>query len=470
MFQEGPETWPFVLPLSTTLLIAGFICAAALHGNVILCAYAALCMYALIGPKQAIKALSLNYIMIFLSPAFHPLPVETALLRWVVLFVAGLRVIPAISWRSLRMIAPLLIFSAMVAVLSWWKSPSFEISFWKITAFAFSTATVLVAFNALDRFDLDELKTWFLAMTAVVVLLSLPTLAIPKIGFLLNGEGFQGIFLHPQAMGVFLAPVAAYMGACLLLRSCPQTPITWGIWVTVMVLMVLTRARTALLAFFLSLGVTMVASLFSSRKTSLRPAPVRALVAAAIVSAVFATAVLASPSLSKSVKGFLLKGEKGSIKAAFYHSRGTGISSYWHRFLQAPFTGHGFGIDATQQSQTNVSSFLGIPVTSSTEFGFLPAAFMEQVGVLGAVFLAPFVLSLLKGARRQVDIGLVAMFFACLFVNVGEAVFFSTGHLGGYLWLLIGLSTASGWDAPTAEGSTLPACPVAVLRPNPSAP
>ena len=36
----------------------------------------------------------------------------------------------------------------------------------------------------------------------------------------------------------------------------------------------------------------------------------------------------------------------------------------------------------------------------------------------------------------------VAMFFGCLFVNVGEAVFFSIGGLGLHFWLLIGLAVA----------------------------
>jgi hypothetical protein len=435
------------------LLIAGFIGAAALHPSVITWAYAPLCLYAMIGPKQAIKALSLSYIMILLNPAFHELPVVTSMLRWVILLVAGLRVLPAISLRSLRLIVPLLIFSTMTTVLSWWQSPSFEVSFWKIAGFTFCVATVLVAFNALDRFDLDELRTWFLTMTAVVVLLSLPTLAIPKVGFFLNGRGFQGIFLHPQTMGTFLAPTAAYLGACLLLRSCPQTPITWGLWGTVMVLMLLTRSRTALVAFFLSLGVTLVAAFFSSRKAFLRPAPSRALVTVVLVAALLAAGVLASPTVSRAVVGFLLKGEKGDIKQAFYHSRGGGISFFWNRFLEAPITGHGFGIDAAHESLKDTDTFFGIPVRSSTELGFLPAAFLEQVGVLGLVLFSPFLVSLVKTSRRQVDIGLVATFFACLFVNIGEAVFFSPGQIGGYLWLLMGLSTASGWEIQTANRS-----------------
>jgi len=435
------------------LLITGFICTVALHPRIVTFAYAPLCLYALAGPKQAIKALSLSYLMLFLNHAFRELPAETSTLRWVIIFVAGLRVLPAISPRSYRFFAPLMLFFTMVSVLAWPTSRSFAVSFLKICIFTYFAATVLIAFNSLDRFDLDELRTWFLTIAAVVILLSLPTLAFPKLGFGVSGTGFQGILDHPQTLGIFLAPPAAYMGACLLLRNSPQTPTMWGIWGIVMVLMVLSRARTAVLAFFLSLGVTLAVALLSSRRAFLRPAPARALIATAIVSAALAAGMLASPSVSKSVEGFLLKGEKADIGGAFYESRGAGISFFWKRFLQAPVTGHGFGIDMAHDSVKNTNTFLGIPVGSSTEYGFLPAAFLEQVGILGLAFFIPFFFVLLKGAIEQVDIGLVAMFFACLFVNLGEAIFFSPGHDGGYQWLLIGLATASGWGAQAIHSS-----------------
>ena len=75
----------------------------------------------------------------------------------------------------------------------------------------------------------------------------------------------------------------------------------------------------------------------------------------------------------------------------------------------------------------------------------MPVAFLEEVGIFGLLFFSPFLIVLVKSALSVNDVGLIAMFFACLFVNIGEAVFFSPGQLGGYLWLLIGLSIAHGW-------------------------
>jgi hypothetical protein len=445
ILSNGSESPPFLSP-ATAVGISGFICTVALHEYAMIGAYAALCLYALIGPKQAIKALSLTYIVIMLNPAIRVTPTELTTLRWVVILIAGLRVLPLIDSRSLYLIAPLLIFYAMVVALSTFNSPNFAISFLKISIFAYFTATVLVAFNSLDKSDLEELTKWFLTMTAVVILLSLPTLGIPKVGFNMNKSLFQGIFNHPQALGVFLAPMAAYLGAPLLLTNRNQSPYAWALWAMVMAIMLLTRARTALLAFFLSLVLASSIGIFRSRRSVLNLSPLRALAAAAVLLTVLTAGMLASQSLYNSVESFMLKGGKGGIGQSFYHSRGIGITYSWRRFLQNQLAGHGFGIDNTSGYQDNQESFVGIPVSASVESGFLPAAFMEQVGILGLAFFAPFFLGLVKKTFRRNHIGLISMFLACIMVNIGEAVFFSPGQIGGYLWLLIGLSGANGWE------------------------
>jgi len=135
-----------------------------------------------------------------------------------------------------------------------------------------------------------------------------------------------------------------------------------------------------------------------------------------------------------------------TVEDAFFKSRGGGIVFHWNRFLSKPLTGNGFGIDVVHGDEKKTTTFLGIPVSSSTEKGFLPVAFLEEVGIVGLITFLPFLFYILMGALRQRDLGLLSLFFGCLLVNIGEAVFFSPGQVGGYLWLLIGLSTAKGWQ------------------------
>ncbi|MHC1729248.1 MAG: hypothetical protein AB9866_25160 [Syntrophobacteraceae bacterium] len=434
------DFWPPFLFLTLFLLVL-FI-----DTSVIVFAHVLVCFYALMGPKHAIKALSLNYLILFLNPAVQVLSAEAGILRWAALFFAGLRIIPAIKPKSFHFLVPLLFFFGMVTALSW-NSPNFAISFLKITVFTYCAATVLTAFDTLDFVELDELKTWFLAIAAVVILVSLPTLTISRVGFYVNGTGFQGILNHPQLLGIFVAPIAAYLGACLLLKSCPQCPYVWGFWGGVMVIMILTRARTALVTLFLSLAATLLTGLLSSRRATLKLVPSRTLISTAIAVTIIGAGVVASPTVSKSIEGFWLKGNARNLGDSFYASRGVGISFFWNRFIENPLTGHGFGIDVTHGSDKKPFTFLGIPISASTEKGFLPAAFLEEVGLLGLAFFTPLLLFLFRRIVTQVDVGLIGMCFACLFVNIGEAVFFSPGQVGGYFWLLIGLATAKGWAA-----------------------
>ncbi len=98
------------------------------------------------------------------------------------------------------------------------------------------------------------------------------------------------------------------------------------------------------------------------------------------------------------------------------------------------------GIYPSGDVPSGVKTFLGIPISASTEKGFIPTAVLEETGLIGTVFWLYFIFSLIRLALKSNDIRWIAMFFGCLFVNVGEAVFFSVGGIGLHLWLLIGLA------------------------------
>ena len=57
-----------------------------------------------------------------------------------------------------------------------------------------------------------SLRRWFTTVQAVVIASSLP-LILSSAGYFTNGVGFQGILNHPQAFGVYLAPVTALLVA-----------------------------------------------------------------------------------------------------------------------------------------------------------------------------------------------------------------------------------------------------------------
>jgi O-antigen ligase len=136
-----------------------------------------------------------------------------------------------------------------------------------------------------------------------------------------------------------------------------------------------------------------------------------------------------------------MKGQNEKIEDAFYHSRGANIKTQWENFLASPLLGHGFGVYPGGIPEKKIVYFMGIPISASTEKGFLPTAALEETGIVGALLLMALLISLGRQVYRQYDPRWLAMYFACLFVNFGESVFLSSGGLGLFFWILIGLCT-----------------------------
>ncbi len=441
MIKLRTKDGSYSAPVLAALFVI-FLLALAIHSLVIAGASILLCLWTLFGPRQAIQALSLNYIILFLNPGIFHHPAELGILRWLILFLAGLRVLPAASSSAWRYIFPLVLFLLVVTALAGITSRDFIVSFLKVTIFSYTAATVLTAYDSISEKDREQLKVWFLSLTAVVVVLSLPTIVL-SVAY--KGAGFQGIFTHPQTFGTFLAPSASYLFARLLLHKGPHSRWLWVLGTICTAMIVLSRARTGMLAILLGLAATMVFGIFTSRREIMQLVPGSTLLKVGASIAVLIILVAASSVFSKRVEGFWLKGEKGkSVEQAFYSSRGAGMAWQWKHFLQQPLTGIGFGVDVGRIDPRNTVTFLGIPVSASVEKGFLPVAVLEEIGLIGLAVFIPFFLLLILGTFSQRDIGLIAMCLSCLLINIGEAVFFSPGYLGGYLWLLIGLSTARG--------------------------
>lgn len=439
-----------ILFLKLVIFIIIFILIVSTNQYVSLVASVLLCFWTLAGPRDAIRALSLNYMILLLNPAISNLPSQMGIIRWLILFLAGLRVLPMLSLRVIPELLSLMFFYFTVLILAWLGSPNFLISFLKITIFTYCVATVIVAYDAMDEVGLRELQLWFFSLSAAVIFLSVPTFLFPGIGYFRNGTGFQGILNHPQTFGCFLAPVLACWATYCLSHKLFRSPWISAVVLLTSAMLVFSMSRTAILAFIMSLSVAFISCTVRDHYRTMSLSHSRKL-PKLILGCLLIALIAASPLVSQQIAQFWLKGDEKTFVKAFEHSRGAGIAFHWKRFLQKPLTGCGFGIDASNRNDEKPGTFLGIPVSASTEKGFLPMAFMEEVGLLGLVSFIPFLLLLTRRALSQEDIGLIATFFACLFVNVGEAVFFSPGLLGGYFWLLIGLSIASNWQPKSKE-------------------
>lgn len=435
-----------------TLTIAMFYAGLSLQKDLPAIAMVGLCMWAMRGPDQAIQSLTLGGLIKFLNPALYPDLRTASMLGWVLLAVAGGRIgISALNrrgWGS-PVLFWLVVFGLVVLLHSATVSRQGVLSAFKIVSFVFGATTVLLAFQSSATRKVDW-TSWFVGLWSAVVLLSVPTVFFPSIGYLKNGWGFQGILGHPQSLGAFLAVAVAWFGARMILYPLAQTH-----WMLVLVgcfawvELILTKARTGLLAVLVGLACVAVLAVvkryeWRQQFFSAVRKPLVLLVLLIVV-----TMILLDPStLENRVEGYIFKhghDAKSSITDAYTKSRGAGLSNQWQNFLRSPLVGHGFGItpyndpDAVQL----LDPIFGLPLSAPTEKGFLPTAILEETGIVGAAFLLLLLGSLFRFASGRGNSAVMWSFYTSILVNVGEMVFFSFGGLGLYTWLIMGWASNS---------------------------
>jgi hypothetical protein len=430
------------------LIVVCTLALLALDPAVYIVFYLILALWALIGVRQSIQALFLSVLFKFLNPVIFVTPEHAAVLGWLVLFAAAGRIFLAAahSRRIPRSFFWLLLFSIVIALLSYFSSYDVKISLFKVTAFTIGASAALLGFR-ITASEYEYWKSWFYTVFVTTLFLSIPTLLVPDVAYARNGTGFQGILSHPQAYGLYLAPITAWLTGTFLLSKHRNDFLLWTIILLAWGELFLTRSRTAVLAVLLGLTITAIASLLTRpdwwakvRKAILRPASIFFLFAL-----ITATAMKAS-TVQEAMLDFIYKGtqEEFTMNEAFYGSRGNLIEKSWINFQDNPLTGIGFGVPSYYELLVvEYDPVLGIPVGAPTEKGFIVTALLEEVGLLGfMVFLCLF-FALARAVLRKTAMSSAWLFFTCVFINFGEMALFSMGGMGLYLWLLIGFSLTS---------------------------
>ena len=432
--------------ISWVLVVAMIIVIGALATSSVVTtgALIACAILGLMGPMRALQALMAATLIVYANPlVVKAAPMGGVLLRLVLILVV-LRMVPTVRSTDLRLVWPVWLLAIVAATASAVTSPVLSISIMKITEFVLASTAVLVSFNHLKAGELAKLQVWCLTVGITVIALSALTLLKPGLGIGGNG-GLQGVLNQPQALGIFIAPFAAWSlaGALLMRRKASRLEIFVALGT--LVLIVLTKARTAAVATLFGVIVVIVGRMLSRRAASQAKLgrPILLIGTAAIA---IAGVGIASGHLSEFVTDFAFKGtqkENRDLGAAFYDSRGGGVISEWRNFLQQPVLGNGFGVYPDGKFPSGVTEFAGIPISAPIEKGFLPTAILEEGGLLGAATLAILILQLSRRAWRNVDLRWRAMFVACLGMNFGECVLLSPGGIGMFDWLLLGLALSA---------------------------
>lgn len=432
--------WPQVF------VIIGLLIGAKVEATPL---FVLLFFWALRSHVYALQALTFSFLLFFLNPAFFPISSLAGALRLLILGAAIARIFFDVRYSKVKMsytLWALVAFSVMVAASSLLFSPIPIISLFKVLSFTLGVAAILVAAQ-LNRGKSVYWQSWFFTLFLVVLCLSIPTYFIPSVGFAKNGRGFQGILNHPQAFGVFLCPMTAWLSCAFVTRENASILFLWTLFLAWFSLFA-SQTRTAFLSLILSTLLTLVImAIFQSRALRNAFARVRqdkraftALTLSVLLG--LSVALLNLSSIQQGLSDFMSKGvEDASVSEGFQQSRGFVIEKSWENFQKNPLVGIGFGVPSEPSNDKGMgSSIAGIAVSAPTEKGFLPSATVEENGLLGTFFLIIFMGCLLRDCLKKENFANLCLFLACIGVNIGEMIFFSLGGTGLFMWLLMGLA------------------------------
>lgn len=405
--------------------------------------YLILAGFALLGRTQAIQALALSWLFTMLNPALAPDASAASIGRYLVIFAAAI----SVAWRGVgngagfavkRISLLTLYLGVLMLVHSWLFSVVVDVSVLKVVSWVVVVLTLLSAWQGLaaeQRVALFDQLQWGLIW---LMLLSLPLLAIPSIGYLVNGTGFQGLLSHPQAFGPTVALVGVLVGGRVLGERKPA----WrdiALLGLCLVLVVLSEARTAGVAMILGLlGSALLSPVFSgvSRRRMLPGLRSRRFQTVALMAV--AGVIVAGPLLAGKLSSYLFKrSDATSLIAAADASRGALVEKMFLNIQKNPWTGIGFGIASNPASmQVERDPVLGLPLSAQVEKGVMPVAVVEELGVFGALAVLGWLLVVLRrGARSGVP--QFAVLITLVLVNFGESMFFSVGGMGMLLLILL---------------------------------
>jgi hypothetical protein len=422
-------------------LVAGIFAAGISHAAVATGVLLGLLVWAATGPVAAFKALTMVALIKFANPVLASVAPGAGALNWLITIVACLRLLQSARQAS-RPFLLVLAFCLVAAVTSLIASASPDISAMKVTVFFLVASAVVLAATGLTREDVRALQRWFFSAALVMAGLSLLTVPMPGVNY--YQAGFQGIFRHPQSTGVFFVPFVSWLIARLFLEKLSDLP-KWVPAVAVLFagLIVASGARTAMLAAFLGVGATLLWVLLQpARFPAAGPRRERGeIIGFTTGMLILAVVVVLFGGLKDELESVALKGESvESLGEEFQSSRGAMIKAHVQNFLDAPLTGHGFGV--FREGARNVERFLGIPISASAEKGVAFTSVLEETGLFGALLFYALLATIFVAVARGGDPPVLAMAFGAVLVNFGEAVIFAPGGMGLFMWVLVGFALA----------------------------
>ena len=403
--------------------------------------YLILAGYALLGRQQIIEALLLSWLFSMISPKIIPFAEYESFFRYIIILACFFSILLRANFKKVHKLTfvtfGLGIFLILHAVFF---SQVPIISFLKALNWIFVIVILLLAWQGMDSLEYEDTKKWTKRFLLIILLLSIPTLLIPKIGFSVNSRYFSGILNHPQAFGM----TATILGAIFIGQlSAQNRPTLLPVIITIICisLTIISGSRTAGLALLLAviissllfpiLTIRKIKSLFNFKKNKFL-----------IIIIFLLLIIILSPFIFDLISIFMTKTNQSTvdnIMDAFIKSREVLYIPMIDNILESPLRGIGFGL-ASDLTNMDIKYFRSIPVSAPIEKGVLPLAILEEVGVFGFIFIIIWILLLVRYSIANGFSDTIVLLTILLF-NLGEAGLFSPNGYGMLYLVILALAT-----------------------------
>lgn len=440
----------FTLPLSFIDWVPFIALAARLLSSATAdLSFLILAVYAFRGRPQTIQALALSWLFIMLNPAIAPNAALGEIGRYAVLFAGVLFIALRKRVKLGRTDSSFMIMTILLGTYFFAHSLIFsampDVSILKAVTWMVSMATLIAAWSGLTLDQSLLLQRWLMGFLIIILLSSLPFLAIPSVGYLTNGSGFQGILNHPQAFGLVMALFGALVLGWVLAQKHPRLK-DIVLMLGCFGLIVMSEARTAGFALVFGVGFAVFSvSLLSGKPLSLLAPALRSQRFLLLIFIGFLVAVVMSSQLDEVINQFIHKGgqaQGGGLIEAYDESRGFKMDEMLENIEAQPFYGIGLGVASNPNYRyVGRDPVFGLPVKAPVEKGVMPLAVLEEVGIPGFILVGIWIMALLRHATAR-GVSTLSVVMVGLFLNMGEFTLFAPGGFGMLLLILFAWASA----------------------------
>lgn len=439
----------FDLSKLTILFLISVLALRLASGATANASFLLIALYALLGRAQAIQAMFLSWLFTMINPALAPDASFSSIGRYLVIFLAAISVLfRSINADGVFHVKRVNLYTLLVGIFLLFHSILFsamrDVSVLKAVSWMVVVLTLLSAWQGLPSCHRLVLFRQVQNFLILLIMVSMPLLGIPNIGYRVNGAGYQGFLNHPQAFGLTVALVGVLVGGRILRESRPawRDILLLGLC---LVLVVLSEARTAGLAMILGLfGSALLSPVFAGIPRRKMMPGLRSKRFQALVLISFACALVFGPFLADRLSVYFKKRtDSASFLEAAEASRGALVEKMILNIKEKPLAGIGFGIGSyPDEMEIERDAVFNLPIGAPIEKGVMPVAIIEEIGVIGAAIVFLWFIYVFRiGAK--VSVSQFAVLITLILVNFGESMFFSVGGMG-MLLLIIFAGAVSG--------------------------